>query len=288
MLGYSLLATRYSNANGRGVVLLLSLLVLAALLTTTITVSTLVVRGLRVTNTSDRGLVAFYAAESGLEQGLYLIRQQKQSGNQLVINQGSAVAQADSKARWWRDSQTVEPQVATNLQANQVVQLELFDPADPLNPAVKARSVKLSWDNNPVSCPNAGPEWLEVASSGWRDNALISATQERYYRSSSQTPAIINLNSNYMNYRMRVKALYADVCSLTIQAFTGLNATGASYSIPARLTIIVTGALADTRQAIAVTVPQYAPQADVFDFTIFSECPLVKGVLGPPAEPTCP
>ena len=57
----------------RGSVLLLALLILSAVLAATTAVSTLVVREIRLNKQIDDAVIAYYAAESGIEKGLWQI-----------------------------------------------------------------------------------------------------------------------------------------------------------------------------------------------------------------------
>ena len=280
---YSLFAIRYSPPSG--VVLLLSLLVLAAMLTTTLTVGTLVVRELKTTGTSDRGLIAYYAAESGLEQGLYLLRQERPAHDSITATldkpYANKISLADSKADWWRTSSVTESQLNLTLRSNEVVQLDLFEPTNSLSNVALIGGLKINWD-----APPSGAEWLEVSWSGWRnDNPVPNfGAGRQLFSSSTVKPVIMAFDTgNYANFRVRLKALFADVPNLVVEALDGDDN---HVDLPARITITATGQLADTRQALAVTVPEFAPQASPFDFTIFSECPIVKGEVSP--LETCP
>ncbi len=263
-----------------GMVLLLSLLVLAGVLLTSLTVGSLVLRELRVSIVSDQSQAAYYAAESGLEQGLYLWRLEQKKGTDLSVTEASPVALADSGASWWRQSSLTETTSLFTLKQNDSQQIDLFNPEDSLDTSVKAQSVKLSWDNNANSCPGAGSEWLEVVWSAWQGAATLDYDVERRYFSSSQAGGVvINLDPSYVNYRLRLRALYGDVCDLAIQAYKQPNAVGETYELPAKVVINSVGRLGGTRQSLSVTLPALPPQAGVFDYTIFSECSIFKGSI---------
>ncbi len=269
-----------------GIVLLLALLILASVLATSLTVGSIVLRELRITHTSDRAVSAYYAAESGLEQGLYWWRADQKKGDELLVNSNSPKILSSNGASWWRVSQVTENQLLMSLKKDQSTQLDLFDIANPLNETSQVQSLVVSWDGNSVSCPGAGSEWLEVAWSGWKGGLLSNLNVERRYYSNSNVwvngarqEFVINLPITSVGYRVRLKALFADVCDLRVTAYKKLDGgTEADiYPIPARLTINATGQLVNTRQSLSVTVPMYAPAADIFDFTIMSKCSILKG-----------
>ncbi|MBU1039448.1 hypothetical protein KKC17_04485 [Patescibacteria group bacterium] len=266
------------NNQPAGMVLLLSLLVLAGVLVTSLTVGSLVLRQLRVSVVSDQSQAAYYAAESGLEQGLYLWRLEQKKGADLVVSQSSSVVLAGNQATWWRSSVLSESSEIITLKKNDSRQIDLFNPEDSLDSAVKAQSIKLSWDNNVNSCPGAGSEWLEVGWSAWLGAATLDYDVERRYFSSSQASGVvINLDPSFVNYRLRLRALYSDVCDLTVQAFRQPNGVGEIYELPGRVIVTSVGRLANTQQSLSVTLPALPPQAAVFDYAIFSQCSIFKG-----------
>ncbi|MBI5465695.1 MAG: hypothetical protein HY974_00185 [Candidatus Kerfeldbacteria bacterium] len=287
MPSYSSSVIHYSPPSG--VVLLLSLLVLATMLTTSLTVGALVVRELKTTGTSDRGLIAYYAAESGLEQGLYLLRQERPAHADIITTldkpYASKVTLLDgsllNKAYWWRSSLLSEAQLNLTLKANEVVQLDLFDPTASLSNTASVNGLEFNWD-----APSGGAEWLEVSWSGWKNtNPPTLGVGRQLFSSSTVKPVTMALDTvNYTNFRVRLRALFADVPGLVVKA---RNSVG-YVDLPARITITAVGELSDARQALAVIVPEFAPQASAFDFTIFSECPIVKGAVDPPETETCP
>jgi len=282
-----------AKGDNQGMVLLLALLALATILVTSLTVGSLVMRQLRLTTSADRAVVAYYAAESGLEQGLYLWRQEGLKGSQLTVSSSSPVSLISSQGQWWRDSQETQSTLITTLKPDEVKQIDLFDPAASLDDSPKAKSLKISWDPTATACVNQGQEWLELSWSSWGGAASDFDVQRRYINHSqiAASPGqavIININNvgqpNYVNYRLRLKALYGGICNLQLTAYSETDGNGSVYALPARITISTTGQQADTRQALSITVPQFAPSSDVFDYTIFSQCSILKGNI----SETCP
>lgn len=279
---------RHLTVFPQGMVLLLALLILASILTTSLTVGALVIRQLKFTSTTDRGIVAYYAAESGLEQGLYLWRQEGRKGDELNIAAAAAVTLANSRGAWWRESQEVQSSLLTSLKQNDSLQLDLFDPVASISGTAVVKSIKVGWEVGSGTCPGEGQEWLEASWSAWGEELTSFDTKRNYINhnqiaSSPDNTVIFNITNpsqpSYVNYRLRLKPLYGDICNFRLTAYRDLNGTGGVYDLPARITITAIGQMTDTRQSLSVTVPQFAPQAGVFDYSVFSECSILKGDL---------
>ena len=259
-----------------GVALLLSLLVLSGVLAAALTVSTLVVREYRTTSTVDRGVVTFYAAESGLEQGLYMARQErKTTAAEQEVTYANAITLPGSEAKWWRKADDTEEQLNFTLTQDVPVQIDLFNPDASLTQDLK--SVTFRWNNDPATCPSAGPEWLEVlVSRSQRGSFSFDSYEEnRQFISSTDGGSGITIpfDSAYFTYQLRLTARYANVCGLVVSV-TASDDT--PYALPTRLSITATAELADTRQAITITLPRQAPRQGVFDYAIFSQASICK------------
>ena len=250
-----------------GLSLLLSMFVLSAILIVALSAGNLIFRELKVTGASDRGVQAFYAAESGLEDALYDFRQLNQSS--LAIDEG--LAQPIGRGQWWRDSAETITNLDLTLLENEVTEVMLFEPDASGN---QAQSIRFSWSNLPAVCPGADFTWIEVVQSYW--NVTEPKSERALFSPSAATGSTVNINGNYPYVRLR--ALFGDACNLTLRAYEGNDGTGAVFELPAQLRVTATGEVGDTRQALSVTVPARAPQAGAFDYTLFSEQSICKNV----------
>lgn len=266
--------------NRPGLALLLMLMVLATILTTALAISALVLRELRITGANDRGVLAFYTAESGLEQGLYLYRQKNEFAN-LVVSEGStvdawnnSVITPASNGKWWRSVVAGESSFTETLRQNETAQLVLFNPDVASS---QARSVRITWNTSSASCAGGGYGWLEAVQSGWVTASSQTVTQRDFYAGSEASGVIVNLNGDFP--RLRLRALFADVCNIEVEAFTGINAGGSVFSLPTEVRITAISEVVDTRQAVSVVLPKVVPQLGFFDYTIFSQCSFTKGII---------
>ncbi|MDP3986305.1 MAG: hypothetical protein U1C53_02875 [Candidatus Veblenbacteria bacterium] len=251
-----------------GFSLLLSLFVLSAILMAALSAGNLVVRELRLTTSFDQGVLAFYAAESGLEDALYDFRQ-KNSPNLNVV-ETSAITLGNG--RWWRVSNTTLTEFSTTLLENEVAEVTLFNTSG----SAQAWSVRVSWTGNPTMCPGSDFTWIEVLQSYWVAGESQSQRSLLSPSDNDTDGVTVNLSGSYPYVRLR--ALFGDACNLTLRAYAGLNATGASFNLPAQLEVTAYGAAGEARQALSITVPAHAPQFGAFDYTLFSEEAICKDV----------
>ncbi len=251
----------------KGLSLLLSLFVLSAILVSALSAGNLIFRQLKVTGTGDRGIQAFYVAESGLENALYDFRQL--GITTLSVDESSA--ESLGRGQWWRTSSETVSSLNTTLAENEVIEVQLFKPESATE---QAQSILLSWNADPSICPGADFAWVEVVQSYW--NITQSQSQRSLLSSSQAGGVVVNLSGSYPYIRLR--ALFGDACNLNLTAYDGVDATGTAFDLPAQLQVTAIGEVVDARQALSITVPAQAPQFGAFDYTLFSESAICKGV----------
>jgi len=160
----------------RGIALLLSLLLMAALTAAGIGASTVVINELRTTTSTDASIGAFYAADIGIERSLFTVANSRAAGLSLgeTVNWSSTSyalpmvkfnlpamppiqvsgAQVDLE-----DSYSAENSKVFNLRKDQSIQLDLFSQSNPFSPSSTARYLYIRSPNLASLSPNA---WLEV------------------------------------------------------------------------------------------------------------------------------
>lgn len=288
-----MIIARIKNSQ-QGSLLLLSLLILSGLLVSGSTIGVITVQHLRQGKAVDYGLVAYYAAESGVEDGLYELRRKGTAVGSLATSGSLA-----NGASWARPTPaTTVANLTRSIKQNEVWEINLYNPESSVAPLpAPIRSLRLSW-------PDTGSdlEWLEVqvvpwsiaaiTSSGWSPSppltepppappaqpaALQAATPATRLFSAASNPATVNLvDAANVLYRVRIKALYADVPNLTVIAFRSLNLGGGAAPIPAQITMTATGSFKESKQAVRASMPQRAPLSGAFGYVLFTEEDLIK------------
>ena len=68
-------------ADQQGVVLVMSLMILLVMMISVISLAQVIFGEIKMTRNADNSIVAFYAAESGIERGLFLLKFSKKQGD---------------------------------------------------------------------------------------------------------------------------------------------------------------------------------------------------------------
>lgn len=251
----------------QGSTLLYAILVLAAVVAVSITLSNAILSSLRQANNLDMAIKAYYMADMAAEDALYRTRILKQAPATL------ASASSIPTESWVRSVTAASTQITTQVPSNKTFQLDLYNPGNTFQklqaPYSTIRSLSLSWG------PITGTQWLEVSSIGWNIDGTVDPSVSTQVFAPSAQPATISLATDDL-YKVRIKALYDTVYSLNIVA---KDAGGATVPIPGKLVVKSTGVIGNTNQAIEVTVkdPAYpSPISGLYDYVIFSEDSLIK------------
>ncbi|USN53728.1 MAG: hypothetical protein H6760_00980 [Candidatus Nomurabacteria bacterium] len=275
----------HSQKDERGIVMLLSLLVLSALTAVAIGTSVLIIKEVQQSSNIDRSLMAYYAAETGIEKGLYTVKIGRQTNQELAdilndLNDGGAMSNG---ASWSTDESTTSEEYSlSSLKENQSTVLDLYDPLDPTEGGYESFGVE-ALDAKPLQ----NPAWLEISYFPWTingglldwDDDNVEKRLRSVYETQPNVPAIFDLLPN-QNYRIRVRALYDDLRNVRITAFTEDDPTDTDVcnpayscikSIPNRVLIRSLGASGGNQSALSASVPYQAPASGIFDFVLFSE-----------------
>lgn len=248
----------------RGNVLIYALLIIAAILSTTIVISNLVQSSIKQMRFIADAQAAFYAAESGMEKALYSIRK-----NDVLPENNDCGVGPECEIEI-NDKEVAE--LSLNLTMNDSVQFDLFNPNDNSKTA-GIESISFEWDT-----PSA---WLEMSIVGWQVGSAIelpkwaSGTEienlpvQKFLYSGGE--AINNFVSANKNYRVRVKALYNEARRLRIKLFASDDLMGGQKPFLNFLKIKTIGTSAESTQTIRAEMPRYAPLGGLFDYVLFSE-----------------
>lgn len=274
----------------RGSVLLMALLVMSGVLIVGASLGTISLLNLRQARVIDDSVTAFGAAESGAEQTLYQIRRVGTSSATLAANPddtSSAVYSGvpmGNASEWSRTLTATETTIFTSIPKDRSYEVVLWNPEAPSSPA-GIESLTFAWDDN---C--GGTSGLEVLSAGWDPTAVGGFAPIVSFHGDSPaltflrvTPRVIDNDFTPAKaYRVRLRAKTCDISNLAISAYSADNAGGSQMPIPSRIAVDSTGTYVTARQAMEFKLPRLQPLTGAFDFVIFSQCSLLKGVTGVP------
>ncbi len=274
----------------RGSVLLLALLVMSGILVVSASLGTISLLNLRQARVIDDAITAFGAAESGAEQTLYQLRRLGTPSSTLAANAADTSSNVYSGvpmsngSRWTRTLVASENTVFASIPKDKSYEIVLWDPETPSVPA-GVESLTFSWDD---AC--GGTSGLEVLAAGWDPAVSGGFSPVVAFHGTSPALTFLRVTPRVIDndftagkaYRVRLRAKSCDISNLAVNAYAGDNAGGSQVPIPSRIAVDSTGTFGAARQAMEFRLPRLQPLSGAFDFVIFSQCSLLKGVTGVP------
>jgi hypothetical protein len=269
-----------------------------------------VMRGTRTLAIASDAMVANYVAESGVEEGLYMLRHESENvpasatpvlvsnlESPYVITNGLALARivsstrpatdandvpfanADAYAELWVSSMANE--ILMDVPKDQVQYADVYDASQPTDLIGSSiQSVSLQWD------AGDGLGWLEsslveLSTTGDINNrsgtlltprtTLIGPSFNTGYCFSN-----LPLNSGANIHRFRFRALYGDIRNLRVIGYGGTDCQGDTLPLPGRTTVSATGKYRQATQSVQISMPQHNLPSGLFGFVMFSDQSLVK------------
>lgn len=268
----------------------MALLVMSGVLIVGSSLGTIAVLNLHQAKVIDDAVTAFGAAESGAEQSLYQIRRVGTPSSILSANAADTSSLVYSGvpmgngARWSRALSATETTLFTSIQKDKSYEVVLWDPESPSSPA-GVESLTFAWDD---AC--GGTSGLEVLSAGWDPSAVGGFNPIVSFHGDSPALTFLHVSPRVIDndftagkaYRVRLRAKSCDISNLAISAYSADNASGVQVPIPSQIAVESTGTYGTARQAMELKLPRLQPLSGAFDFVIFSQCSLLKGVTGVP------
>ncbi len=259
-----------------GTSLLLAMLIMAGILTVSLATSKLIINEVVQSAQLDKAIVAFYAGEAGVEQGLFYIRKKGFNASDLHLTTESF----SNNSSYQIIAEDTENIIYTSITEDDSFQMDLFE-ANSLNTLDNPiKAIRISWDG-------VG-SWLEIKWSAWT-NAGVVENHQAVYVSQASSPYIVSLfNSSAYLYRVRIIARSSDANNIEITAYNDVDPVAncdplsdCLVPIPGRVSIKSLGeypenSIKASRQAILVTMPQKSPLSSLYDYVLYSEEAVVK------------
>ena len=260
-----------------GNILPFSLVMTAAILLGGMTLSLVVISGLKRTAQLDRSMVAYYAADAGIEKQLYEVRK-----NDIDIADLVSMNDTFANGSEWESTdgtRFLNTNVKTFAELNEedFQFVDLFDP-DSANAAAGVGKVVWTWsDDGSPGCQ------VELGYAEWDTTGPSIIPQEFKIVFGTGGSAFQNLNPDRA-YRLRFRPRKCDVTNLQVTAYP-TSGSVTPMLFPGDITIASQGTYRSTSQSIAVTMPRLDILSGVFNYVIFSECTLFKNPDG--STPPC-
>lgn len=263
----------------RGNVLPLALVIMASILLAGIGLGITVLNSIRRSADIDASMVAYYAADAGLERQLYELRKNAAAVSALQ----SLSATLSNNSTWVAASSTF---LQTNIKlfpetASTTLQVvDLFNP-DNVSAAAGVGRVDWSWEAG-SDCPGGVAPDIELGYAQWLAGGTVLPDTFTIVQGLSPS-GMVTLLDPTKGYRLRFHPKECTASNLTVEASPG--ASYAPMEFPGDITLGAIGTFNRSTQSITVRMPRQDVLSGVFSYVIFAECELVKD---PDGGSTCP
>ncbi len=291
-----------------GITLILALLIVSVVVAIGITISTVVIFQVRLNSVTAQSHQGYYAAESGIEQGLNRVSslQTQKLGAALSIlqnltlpsdpNLDSTFFSASKKFLAASQDTGGTSSVAPDMQEGQSTYVDIYNVDTSLNALAQNPTLCISAvgkDVDGAGSDTIGNEVLEVSWVAW-DSTGATSTPKRAYLSYSefnqtagcpggQPGAVVPIVlltplTNYAGFRIRITALRPTGELLGVSGWGDITNLEVSTT-PTTKSQILLKSISNTggqKQALKATFPWALPLSSLFDFVIFSEQTLAK------------
>ncbi|MFH0804810.1 MAG: pilus assembly PilX N-terminal domain-containing protein [Patescibacteria group bacterium] len=287
------------QSNEEGAVLLYALLVISLITAIAITLSAIVINELRLTANAADATLAYYAAESGIERGLYAVKSYRTQPDKALGDAVTSIQQFvdtnfTNNAQYSCAGTSASIVKVENrlIRQNQSVSVDLYSASDPLGADTSTSIVRS------VRVQNSGTDPLSYADVSWTawdtDGNIGTSTSARRIIEPSNLLGDgwpINIDTGFafpslgtpVGYRLRVKALYGDLSGVTVTPYTTPDAdplTGTlPTNLPSVLQISAVGQRGQFKQALTASLPWRLPLGGLYDYVIFSESDILKNII---------
>lgn len=228
----------------QGTVLLLALLVMAGVVAAGAGVGTLVISELRQSRQLDQAIVAYYLAESGIEDALFQLRKgdiKEWPNKEQIVNQGTV-----NEGKWKRTAEN-PAQISASLAEEDV--LEIRTNGQP-------RKLTIDWQKD-----DKEKSQLHII------KVLFIEGKEKVVQDLwGNSPVPLEVDEQVQLVRLR--AIFGPISKITVKA--GVD------GVPGFWEITSTGQYRESRQAVTIVVPEKEPAYSLFDYAIFSGSDLSK------------
>lgn len=287
---------------------------MAAILSVAIGLSVLILDEVQSSGRLGDSIIAFHAAESGVEEGLWRIQQKRLDGSTLESALDSLQDETTglpgqtfvtSNSSWERSAVGYDQAVSIDeLERDRSVFFQVF--ADPSEPTKTPGYLHVEW-NQATSSTNAQ---MEVTLIGWDPSLGFSDQPEKVILQADTTITLNAAGTTYKYFQVQFRALAATgqadgtIRGLFVQVYDGTQAgcddgdadnNGTIDEIcvvkipnTIRITSVgnhPAGGFRSARQAIEATILWKPPISGLYSFVLFSECRITK--FGDNSTPPC-
>ncbi len=277
------------NRQQRGSVLVIALFMLLALIFYIGIIVVVILTSLKSATSISQAKRSFYAAESGLERGLYYVESARASKTQGIVYtvdnviNNLAVSAGDSdeflnEAEYGVSADVDNQNILLDLSGESAVQVDFFDEdaSGNLIPLSGIATIVVGWEPD-SSCSVPTDSNIEIS---------VAASQPNYWQdlddSSFQNKYVITCPSgggytceynglgvtDTQLYKLRIRPLECGIDEMYIAAYDSASTELETHNT---VTITSTGRLGNTQQGVTATVHWRSPLVEYLDYVLFSD-----------------
>lgn len=278
--------------NQDGVVLVMSLMILSIVLTSVLALSRIIIGELKMSLNTSNSVIAYYAAESGIEKGLYYIKYAREDSNFTNFTKLSSINPYDVDSlgdkRFIISTSTILGGITDfyNIPTTTPAYLDIIDPSGNVASIDWSSTVGLPattqvfWEID--SCfPLHSSDKLEVTVSSFEQGFTNPKTETRisicncdFFSDDCDISSYSGMSPNRY-YHFSFRPLDSEIKELN---FRMRDASYRQLSILSSALIESYGLYHNSRYHLQATIPTLNPVSDVFSYVLFSEEDLTKGL----------
>lgn len=224
--------------------ILISVLITAAILAGSFTLTTILIRELKISRDVDNAVLAVYGAESALEKGLFDLL--KGGANPFNLKEAGRFSNG---VTWTLEAQNqASERIFDVIKKDEAQVINLFNPKNNLL-ASGTESLTIDW---------ATGQDLIVSVKEWNGSKLSTAVDSVFICGSSRSCTQIKLNnlSAAKAYEVKITPRYADAFEVKVKAWTADSGLGSAIALPIPVTISGLAKLGSVKQALSATLPE--------------------------------
>jgi hypothetical protein len=265
--------------DNKGSVILYAVFLMMALSATAILTAFVILTSIRYTSNSTHATSAFYAAESGIENSLYKIRDYRDTRGTVVdavadINDDSGTLSNGADYSVDADHEYIDS-LSFDLPMYSSKQVDVFDPDTAESLLSATGTIIITW-HKAVGCTDAADLELSIKSftnSSWEDSLDTGIGEGTYklYCATSCTNNAYSLQSGY-SHKIKLKPVY---CDLVIDSIT-ISSGGSDITFRNYIKIVSTGEMGTATFPMQAETIWKPPLSGLGEFVLFSEDTITK------------
>ncbi len=281
--------------NQKGMVLVMSIMILTLVLTSVLTLSKVILGELRMSVNTGSSVIAFYSAESGIEKGLYYI---KYSRGQKDFDDFTSLSSKGNSGTYPVDdlgARTFNIATSTifgdvkdfyNVATSSPVHLDIIDPSGEVGTIDWSTTIGLPkyyqvfWEIEDCF-PTHASDKLEVTINSFAQEFTNPSTDSRilicncaYWTDECDGYGSADISPNRY-YHFTFRPLDSEVKEVN---FRMVDYSYYPLSIMSSALIESYGQYGNSRYRLQATIPTFVPTSHIFSYILFSEEDLTKGL----------